>query len=180
MAFSSPPENDFGITSAFSVVFIGKMEILCYFCMLNHLTNIMNKISHQGFVESVEGDSALVRIVQTSACAACKAASHCSAAESKEKLVNARIMGNTIPKVGDSVVVSMSGDNGRDAVIYAFVLPFIIMVVVLYCCLRISSDEALAALVGIGSLVPYYLVLYLLRGKLRRKFLFVLEDGASI
>ena len=89
-------------------------------------------------------------------------------------------MGNTIPKVGDSVVVSMSGDNGRDAVIYAFVLPFIIMVVVLYCCLRISSDEALAALVGIGSLVPYYLVLYLLRGKLRRKFLFVLEDGASI
>ena len=60
------------------------------------------------------------------------------------------------------------------------VLPFIIMVVVLYCCLRISSDEALAALVGIGSLVPYYLVLYLLRGKLRRKFLFVLEDGASI
>lgn len=136
----------------------------------------MNKISHQGFVESVEGDSAVVRIVQTSACAACKAASHCSAAESKEKLVTARICDGHTPKVGDSVVVSMPGVSGRDAVVFAFVLPFIIMVVVLYCCLRLSSDEAMAAIVGIGSLIPYYLILYLFRGRLKRKFLFELEN----
>ena len=139
----------------------------------------MNKISHQGIVESVEGSEAVVRIVQTSACAACKAASHCSAAESKEKLVTARIQGDDMPQVGDDVVVSMPGVSGRDAVVFAFVLPFIIMVAVLYCCLRITSDEALSALVGIGSLVPYYLLLYLFRGKLKDRFSFVLENKSK-
>ncbi len=139
----------------------------------------MNKISHQGIVESLEGDCAVVRIVQTSACAACKAASHCSAAESKEKLVTARIQGHDRPEVGDSVVVSMSGVNGRDAVVFAFVLPFIIMVAVLYCCLRLTSDEAAAALVGIGSLIPYYLILYLFRVKLKKRFSFVLENKSK-
>ena len=140
----------------------------------------MNKISHQGFVESVEGDSAVVRIVQTSACAACKAASHCSAAESKEKLVEARLQDGHRPEPGDSVVVSMPAVSGRDAVVYAFVLPFIIMVAVLYCALRLSADEATAALLGIGSLIPYYLVLYLCRGRLRRQFLFVVDKPANI
>ena len=139
----------------------------------------MNKISHQGIVESLEGDCAVVRIVQTSACAACMAASHCSAAESKEKLVTARIQGHDRPEVGDSVVVSMSGVNGRDAVVFAFVLPFIIMVAVLYCCLRLTSDEAAAALVGIGSLIPYYLILYLFRAKLKKRFSFVLENKSK-
>ncbi|MBO4658394.1 MAG: SoxR reducing system RseC family protein [Prevotella sp.] len=139
----------------------------------------MNKISHQGIVEKLEGNSAVVRIVQTSACAACKAASHCSAAESKEKLVTAKIQGNEMPQVGDTVVVSMPGVNGRDAVVFAFVLPFIIMVVVLYSCLRLTADEVLAALVGIGSLVPYYLLLYLFRGRLKDRFSFVLENKSK-
>ena len=139
----------------------------------------MNKISHKGIVESLDGDRAVVRIVQTSACAACKAASHCSAAESKEKLVEASILENDAPRVGEEVVVSMSGVNGRDAVVFAFVLPFIIMVLVLFCCLKLSSSEGLAAIVGIGSLVPYYFLLYLFRGKLRKRFSFVLENKSK-
>ena len=47
-----------------------------------------NNISHSGVVESVEDGCVHVRIVQTSACAACKVAGYCNAAESKEKLVD--------------------------------------------------------------------------------------------
>ena len=43
-------------------------------------------IKHDGIVIAVNGDgTVLVRIVQTSACAACKAKAMCASAESKEK-----------------------------------------------------------------------------------------------
>ena len=46
------------------------------------------KISHSGVVESILDGCVKVRIIQTSACAACKVASHCNAAESKVKIVD--------------------------------------------------------------------------------------------
>ena len=45
-------------------------------------------IKHDGVVDSIEGNCIHVRIVQASACAACGAKSLCSAAESKEKIVD--------------------------------------------------------------------------------------------
>ena len=45
------------------------------------------KIKHSGVVESVDGDCMKVRILQTSACAGCKAAGVCNAAEKKEKVI---------------------------------------------------------------------------------------------
>ena len=49
-----------------------------------------NRISHSGIVDSVVDGCVTVRILQTSAGAACKVASHCNASESKEKLVDVR------------------------------------------------------------------------------------------
>lgn len=48
-----------------------------------------DKIKHLGIVESINGSYLKVRIVQTSACSACSIKGHCSAAESKEKLIDA-------------------------------------------------------------------------------------------
>ncbi|MQO97027.1 SoxR reducing system RseC family protein, partial [Prevotella copri] len=36
-----------------------------------------NKIKHSGIVESVEEGCVCIRIVQSSACSACKVAAHC-------------------------------------------------------------------------------------------------------
>ena len=47
-----------------------------------------DKIKHLGIVESINGSYLKVRIVQTSACSACSIKGHCSAAESKEKLID--------------------------------------------------------------------------------------------
>ena len=46
-----------------------------------------NKIKHSGVVDGVDGTTVRVRILQSSACSACKVASHCNASETKEKLV---------------------------------------------------------------------------------------------
>ena len=140
------------------------------------LSNIMNKITHHGVVESIDGDEVKVRFLQTSACAACKVAGHCSASDSKEKVVVVKDgKAAHSHELGDQVTVAMSAGNGRLAVVLAFVVPFFILIAVLVLCLWITGDEAMAALVGIASLVPYYVVLHFLEKRISRQFAFVIE-----
>ena len=136
-----------------------------------------NKISHTGIIETIKDECITVRILQTSACAACKVAGHCSAAESKEKVVEVRdkrAAGRY--KEGDSVVVAMSAQNGREAVLIAFAIPRVLMLVVLIVMRWLIENEGLIALVAVLSLVPYYLAVYLFRRKLAGRFAFVIEN----
>ena len=137
----------------------------------------MNKISHEGIVQAVDDHGVKVRIVQSSACASCKVASHCSAVESKEKVVDVRCT-NAMEKyqTGDRVTISMSTKNGRDAVVMGFILPFLILVSILVLCLFITGDEGIAAVVSIGSLLPYYLLLWVFRDKMSKRFSFHIDE----
>lgn len=134
------------------------------------------KITHKGVVEDTGDGWVKVRILQTSACSACKVAGHCSAAESKEKTVQVSSSKAGRYQPGEEVVVAMTAGNGRDAVILAFILPFVIMVAVLMLCLWLTGNEGIAALAGIASLVPYYAVVYHCKDKLARRFAFVIEE----
>ena len=134
------------------------------------------KISHSGVVESISEGCVQVRILQTSACAACKVAGHCHASESKEKIVDVLNVGDTSRlKVGDSVVVSASRDVANRALLLGFGLPFLILVSVLFIMLQLVSDEGLAALAALSALLPYYGLLYLLRDKIQQKMAFSIE-----
>lgn len=136
--------------------------------------SMSNKIKHSGVVESIEDGCVHVRIVQTTACAACKVAGHCNAAESKEKLVDVYTH-DYHGKVGDNVMVTTSGQVAMRALLYGFGLPFLILVTVLFALLQITGNEGVAALGGIGALVPYYGVLWLFRDKMQAQLAFTIE-----
>ena len=133
------------------------------------------KIKHSGVVEEVTEGRVVVRILQTSACAACKVAGHCNASEAKEKLVDVRCADALGYRVGQSVVVSTSRDVANRALLLGFGLPFVVLVGVLFAVLRLTGDEGLAALSGLGALVPYYLLLWLLRDRISRRVSFQIE-----
>ncbi|MBQ2673676.1 MAG: SoxR reducing system RseC family protein [Prevotella sp.] len=134
-----------------------------------------NKIKHSGVVENIVGDCVSVRIVQTSACAACKVASHCNAAESKEKLVDVRCANSSAYKKGQQVVVTASTEVAARALLLGFGLPFVVLVSVLFIVLQVSGNEALAALSGLAALLPYYVALYLFRNRIREQLSFAIE-----
>ena len=134
-----------------------------------------NKIRHDGIIDSIEKECVHVRILQTSACAACKVAGYCNAAEAKEKIVDVYRTDVAHLKVGDPVVVSTSGDMAARALLWAFGLPFILMVLVLVLVLWQTGDEGVAALSGLLALIPYYGLLFLLRHRMRRQMAFMLE-----
>lgn len=132
------------------------------------------KISHSGIIESIDERCIHVRIVQTSACAACKVASYCNAAESKEKIVDVyKPAGNL--KVGDAVTVTASSQMATQALLYGFAYPFVLLVMVLVAVLWLTGNEATAGLSALAALLPYYGVLYLLRKKHREQFAFDIE-----
>ena len=128
------------------------------------------KISHSGIIESIDERCIHVRIVQTSACAACKVAGYCNAAESKEKIVDVYKPAGSL-KVGDTA----SAQIATQALLYGFAYPFVLLVVVLVVVLWLTGNEATAGLSALGALLPYYAVLYLLRDRHRERFAFDIE-----
>ena len=134
-----------------------------------------NNIRHEGIIDSIEEGCVHVRILQTSACAACKVKGYCNTAEAKEKLVDVYCDDVAAYRTGQEVTVATSGDVAARALLWAFGLPFVVMVGVLTLVLWRTGDEGLAAVSGLLSLVPYYGLLFLLRHRMRRQLAFVIE-----
>ena len=132
-------------------------------------------ISHQGIVERIEGTTVIVKIVQHSACSGCKVKSMCSSAESKEKTVDVQTFNASDFKVGEEVMVYAGLSMGRTAVIIAFVIPLIIMVLWLVAAIKLLKLDELSA---IGSdlmlLGLYYVILSMNRKRINRRFTFTI------
>lgn len=134
-----------------------------------------NKIKHAGVVDGVEGECVRVRILQSSACSACKVAAHCNASETKEKIIDVMNADASHYQKGDQVMVVADTAVGFRASLYGYLLPLILMVVTLVGVLAATHSEGLAALSALGILMPYYVLLFLMRNKLRNRLSFTLE-----
>jgi positive regulator of sigma E activity len=134
-----------------------------------------NKIKHAGVVDGVEGECVRVRILQSSACSACKVAAHCNASKTKEKIIDVMDADASHYQKGDQVMVVADTAVGFRASLYGYLLPLILMVVTLVGVLAAIHSEGLAAVSALGILIPYYVLLFLMRNKLRNRLSFTLE-----
>ena len=133
------------------------------------------QISHSGIVESVAEGCVKVRILQTSACAACKVASHCTASDKKEKIVEVFCDDAASYQKGQEVRVTASKQVAANALLLGFGLPFLLLMLILIVTLKLSGNEGVAAIAALASLAPYYLVLWLFKDRIRQRLAFALE-----
>ena len=160
-------------------------------------------IKHDGIIIALNEDgTALVRIVQTSACSACKAKAMCASAESAEKEMTAVLLSdNGRPvgygvldadkplleyKVGDEVEVMVQQKMGWKAVVLAYLLPFFVMLAVMFIGNGLlalgdgatgllgyeAKREAVLGTVALCAMAVYYLVLGMFKDKLQKEFSF--------
>ena len=133
-------------------------------------------IKHDGVVDSIEGNCIHVRIVQASACAACGAKSLCSAAESKEKIVDVYGADIAAYQVGQRVMVEGAAAMGMKAVRLAFLFPLVLLVAAVALVMWLADgNEALAALAALLVLTIYFLLLFANKKKLAREFTFTIK-----
>ena len=132
-------------------------------------------IKHRGIVEKITDSHVVVRIVQTSACAACSAKGLCNASESKEKLIDVYEM-NASYQVGEEVVLCGSTSMGMRAVFLSFGIPLLVLLFVLFIAMQVTDGDALlSAILALLAIIPYYGVIYLCRSKLNKSFSFTIE-----
>ena len=153
-------------------------------------------IKHDGIIIALNEDgTALVRIVQTSACAACKAKAMCASAESAEKEMTVVLLGESAPQksagfsgtlqamrregerrgfaVGDTVEVMVQQKMGWKAVVLAYLLPFFVMLAVMFIGNAIwAVREEILGTAALCAMALYYLVLGIFKDKLQKEFSF--------
>lgn len=133
-------------------------------------------IEHEGIIEKINGQLVTVRILQQSACSACHAKGTCMAADSKEKLVDIVDTSGRY-HLNQRVFIEGKESIGYKAVLWAFVVPLLILLSLLVISLSLwNFSETEAALASIVALAPYYLVLYLLRDKMAKTFRFNIKN----
>ena len=132
-------------------------------------------IKHRGIVEKIEGSHVVVRIVQTSACSACSAKGLCNASESKEKQIDVYEV-NPSYRIGEEVMLCGSTSMGMRAVLLAFGIPVLLLLAALFITMRVTDGDALlSSIVALLAVIPYYLVIHLMKDKLNKTFSFVIE-----
>lgn len=134
-----------------------------------------NTIKHQGIVENIQGSHLSVRIIQTSACAACSAKGHCSSADSKDKVIDITDAAASSYQIGEQVMITGETSMGMMAVVLAFVIPFMLLITSLFIFMAWMENELYAALSSLIILVPYYFILWLNKARLKQKFSFTIK-----
>ncbi|MGE5420275.1 MAG: SoxR reducing system RseC family protein [Chloroflexota bacterium] len=130
-------------------------------------------INHEGVVTGNSGTSVTISISSQSACAGCHAKGSCNMLGTEEKIVE--VKGNYNVKPGDVVSVLMSRSMGFAALALGYLLPFLVVLSILVLMISLRVPELTAGLLSIGALLPYFLILYFFRERLREKFVFTLK-----
>ncbi|MFC2099198.1 SoxR reducing system RseC family protein, partial [Bacteroidota bacterium] len=88
------------------------------------------KISHDGIVDSMDGNEVIVRITSYAACSDCHARGACNVTEEKEKLM--RVQAGSIGySTGEKVRVVLAQSLGFRALFLGYILPFLLVLTAL-------------------------------------------------
>ena len=130
-------------------------------------------IEHEGIVQKSDNESVTVSIISSAACSGCHAEGICSLSGKVEKTID--IPGEYQVLPGDFVKVQMKQSSGHTAVLFGYVIPLILLVAILIILISLSVPELIAGLGALAVLIPYYLLLYVFRNRMSRKFIFTLK-----
>ncbi len=114
-----------------------------------------------------------VEILVSGACSGCHAKSVCSAGRSESKVIMARC--DSSPAPGDRVTVEMQLSQGYQALLIGYVFPFAVLVAVLAIAMASGAGELLSALLSFAATGVYYLLVWMVRGRISEKFEFKIK-----
>lgn len=130
-------------------------------------------IIKSGIVESIDAKYIKVRIHNQSACSMCYSKGVCTSLGSSERIIDVENDGKHKILPGDTVDIQMISTSGGMAVLFGYVIPFIILMTVLLIASSFMSEIASAS-VSLLVLVPYFIILYFSRNRMKKYFRFTL------
>ena len=133
-------------------------------------------VSHSGRIVSITPQTTTVEFISESACGACHAAGLCSISEMKKKVVEVPTSPYASFREGDEVEVVLRGTMGLKAVFISYMIPLVILLAVTLALNLAGASDLASGLSGIGAVAVYYFILWLLRDKMRKEYVFTIEE----
>jgi len=130
-----------------------------------------SSIEHKGIVQKISDNQLEIMILSESACSSCGSKKVCSISEIKEKLIYVNSSDNTY-KVNDKVIVYLEEKMGAVAVIFAYVLPFIVMISILFAGYSLKFSEPILGISVLISVALYFVILYFFRNQFNKRMTF--------
>ncbi len=134
------------------------------------------EICHDGRIVEITPEFTSVEIISSSACSQCHAKGLCGFSEEESKLVMLPTDPYSERKVGDRVTLALKQTMGLKAVWISYVIPLIILMILVLSLSPVIGNELWTGLAAIGGVALYYLVIWLLRDRLKNEFVFYIKD----
>ena len=131
-------------------------------------------LQHRGVVTCVEAQAVTVSVVAQSACAGCHAKGICGESGA-ERVIVVKTPRAAEYSVGESVVVALQRQSmALVSVVWGYVVPLVVLLVVLFGSVALGLSDGIAALSTILAVVIYYVGLYVARRVFERKIEFTI------
>ncbi|WP_321299491.1 SoxR reducing system RseC family protein [Marinifilum fragile] len=137
------------------------------------------QIDHEGTILEIKNGKITVGIVNVSACAGCHAKGACTISDIKEKSIDVIDFSNKY-SVGEKVKLTYRESLGWFALMLAYVIPFVLVLLVLFIATAFTNDELISGLLSLAILPPYYIILSFFKGRLKKTFSFTIEKIVNI
>lgn len=136
--------------------------------LLNTTTESIEAVEQEGIVTKITDNVITVSLKANSNCEGCKAKAACGVSESNLKEIE---IDNTNQPLclNEKVQVLLRKDLGLKAVFWAYIFPFVLMISTLFITI-IFMPEWLAGVISLVILVPYYMLLYVLKNDFKKAF----------
>lgn len=138
----------------------------------------MKEISHQATVIRATDREVEVEILACSACGNCKIRSACSMSETEEKKYTLPRPDGFSAVPGDTVNLVIGTKTGLLSVLLAYVIPVLVLVGSLALLVGLAG-EAAAALITLGLIMLYFIILYSLRDRLKKTIAIRIEKNTD-
>lgn len=120
------------------------------------MTNFDN-ITHAGIVTECSEDRALIRLTVDSECHSCTIKNICGIDQRDKSLIE---VPSDDLSIGDAVRLTVTSSFGFTALLWAYMIPFILVILALFSGFYLGFSEAISGLFSLAILVPYFIALH--------------------
>ena len=135
----------------------------------------MTEIEHEARIVKIEPAKITVEIENAEACAGCSAKNICNNAQCREKQVEIPVYNAEPYSLDQKINVVMSEENGFRAVVFAYLIPLLLLLGVLFGGVYAGMSEIKAGILSVIVLIPYYFILFLSRKYFAAKIHFTIK-----
>ena len=129
-------------------------------------------VNHAGKVVSVSQNEVRVQVERGGACSGCSNKTACMFGDSTTQIIPIKTQDASSYAEGEDVTVSIQGSSGLRAVLYAYILPFTLLIATFILIRLFIDSEPLQILFAIIPVAIYYFILYKKKDKMDRRFNF--------